>query len=588
MNAEVLLKHFDRIAEAPDAVARLRRFVLDLAVRGKLVEQDPADGSAGKLLTQIDAEKVRLVAEGRIKKPRKLADEASAPPVFAIPTVWRWVRLDAVGAIVGGGTPSASDPENFAEPGRGIPWLTPADLGSHTGLLICRGARDLTQKGLSSSSATVMPEGTVLFTSRAPIGYVAVAANPIATNQGFKSIVPFVGGCSRYIALAMRAFAPAINEKAPGTTFKEVSGKVVASLPFPLPPLMEQHRIVAKVDELMALCDELEAARVEREARRDRLVAASLHRLQTAPATADEAADADEPALPLPAAARFHLDRLPRLVTRIEHVKQLRQVVLDLAVRGRLVPQDSGDEPAQHLLERARMDAREYARAHGVRAPAPEPLNEADTSLRLPDGWVRARLWSLFRVITDGDHQPPPRSQTGIAFLTIGNVSGGQINFADCRYVPESYFNALPEYRKPAQGDLLYTVVGATYGRPVLVDTGRPFCVQRHIAILKPSAEVDVRFLHMLLSSPLVYQQASASVTGAAQPTLALRPLRGFTVAVPPLAEQGRIVEKVDQLMALCDQLEAQLASTEADSRSLLEAVLREALQPAQTEMKVA
>ena len=106
----------------------------------------------------------------------------------------------------------------------------------------------------------MMPVGTVLFTSRAPIGYVAIAANPIATNQGFKSIVPYITDCSRFIALSMQTFAREIDANAPGTTFKEVSGKIVAGVPFPLPPLAEQHRIVAKVDELMALCDRLEVA----------------------------------------------------------------------------------------------------------------------------------------------------------------------------------------------------------------------------------------------------------------------------------------------------------------------------------------
>src|SRR3546814_720160 len=155
---------------------------------------------------------------------------------------------------MGGGTPSAADAENFVEPGDGIPWLTPADLGGYTELYISRVARDLSEKGSRSSSASIMPAGTVLFTSRAPIGYVAISAKPISTNQGFKSIVPYIPECSRFIALAMKAFAPEIDAKAPGTTFKEVSGKIVAAVPFPLPPLPEQHRIVAKVDELMALC----------------------------------------------------------------------------------------------------------------------------------------------------------------------------------------------------------------------------------------------------------------------------------------------------------------------------------------------
>jgi Type I restriction modification DNA specificity domain len=149
-----------------------------------------------------------------------------------------------------------------------------------------------------------MPKGSVLFTSRAPIGYVAIASNPLSTNQGFKSIVPYIADCSRFVATAMKAFAPEIDAKAPGTTFKEVSGKIVAAIPFPLPPLAEQHRIVAKVDELMGLCDRLETARGGRERSRDRLAAASLARLN-APDPATFQVD-----------ARFALDALPALTTR--------------------------------------------------------------------------------------------------------------------------------------------------------------------------------------------------------------------------------------------------------------------------------
>ena len=239
-------------------VTRLRQTILNLAVRGKLVEQDLGDEPAVALLERIAAEKARLVRAKAIRRPRHFANGGYLTPQFEVPPSWCWCRLDTVGAIIGGGTPSATDPANFAEPGKGVPWLTPADLGRYNDLYIERGSRDLSEKGLRSSSATMMPVGTVLFTSRAPIGYVAIAANPIATNQGFKSIVPYVADCSRFIALAMQVFASEIDANAPGTTFKEVSGKIVASVPLPVPPLAEQHRIVAKVDELMVLCDRLE------------------------------------------------------------------------------------------------------------------------------------------------------------------------------------------------------------------------------------------------------------------------------------------------------------------------------------------
>lgn len=170
-------------------------------------------------------------------------------------------------------------------------------------------------KGHSGSPSGVQAKLS-LFTSRAPIGYVAIAANPISTNQGLKSVVPYIGDCSRFIALGMQTFAPEIDARAHGTTFKKVSGKIVAGVLFALPPLAEQHRIVAKVDELMALCDRLEAAQSKREQRRDRLLAASLNRInQPAPSAEGEAATAFRED------ARFHLDHLPRLTTRPEHIK---------------------------------------------------------------------------------------------------------------------------------------------------------------------------------------------------------------------------------------------------------------------------
>lgn len=119
MNVERLLAHYEQIADAPDAIARLRRFILDLAVRGKLVPQAPTDEPASELLNRIAKEKARLVKAGDIRKPRDLDDGDELIEPFAIPSSWRWARLDTVGAIVGGGTPSAAEADNFAEPGEG-------------------------------------------------------------------------------------------------------------------------------------------------------------------------------------------------------------------------------------------------------------------------------------------------------------------------------------------------------------------------------------------------------------------------------------------------------------------------------------
>jgi type I restriction enzyme S subunit len=554
MNANRLLAHYERIADAPDAITRLRRFILDLAVRGKLVPQDANDEPASELLKRIAKEKARLVKAGDLRKPREFDGGNELVEPFSIPSVWQWARLDAIGAIVGGGTPSATDAENFAKPGEGVPWLTPADLGGYSDLYISRGSRDLSEKGSRASSATVMPKGTVLFTSRAPIGYVAIAANAISTNQGFKSIVPYVPDCSRFIATAMMAFAPEIDAKAPGTTFKEVSGKIVAAIPFPLPPLAEQRRIVAKVDELMGLCDRLEAAREACEVMRDRLALASLARLN-AP---DPETFQDD--------ARFALDALPALTTRPDQIKRLRQTTLNLAVRGKLIPQDPNDEPAWELLKRIATDKVERAvSARDRRATKIKPLSGDVVPFPLPSHW----LWVSFGDITisrDGERIPisrEEREQRAKVYDYYG--ASGVIDRID------GYL-----FDKPL---LLIGEDGANLvnrSTPIAFIARGKYWVNNHAHVLDGLSEGFLRYVELFINAI----DLKPYVTGTAQPKMNQAKMNSIPVALPPLAEQHRIVAKVDALMALCDRLEASLTATAATRRRLLDALLAEALAP--------
>lgn len=578
MNATQLLTHFDRLAEAPDAVPRLRRFILDLAVRGDLVAQDADDEPAVELMKRIQSEKARRIKSGELRNPRELEFSDDEKSLFLLPPTWQWIRLADAGAVVGGGTPPSGDSANFTDGGKGIAWLTPADLGKHKGLFISHGARDLTEAGMRAGSATLMPKGSVLFTSRAPIGYVAIAANEIATNQGFKSVVPYLSECSRYIATYLQAFGPWIESKATGTTFKEVSGKIVSGLPFPLPPLAEQHRIVAKVDELMALCDQLEIAQQEREGRRDRAAAASLQRLNQPTAYVTREAQSG--------AARFHLDHLPRFTTRTEHIKALRETIVNLGISGRLIPQSDSDEPALYLLRRANEEKDALVRAGLLKPEKPvKDLSTNRAAVALPTGWVEASLQDVCISIADGDHLPPPQTESGVPFLVIGNVRNRKLDFTGCRYVPAAYFEALADIRRPRNGDVLYTLVGS-YGIPVLVGNVDAFCVQRHIGILRPSSRMSSQYLAHLLRSRLVFDQATECATGIAQKTVPLAGLRAIRVPVPPHTEQQRIVAKIDELNALCDQLEIQLAATQANRSRLMESLFNEALGVTQASAK--
>lgn len=571
MNPAQVLDHFDRICDAPDAIPRLRRFILDLAVRGKLVEQDPNDEPASQLLKRIQAEKARLLKEGKIRKPKILDDRDDEDGLFRVPSLWKWCRLSEVGAIVGGGTPPSADADNFTRGGSGIAWLTPADLGKQTDLYVSHGARDLTEQGLRSSSATLMPKGSVLFTSRAPIGYTAIAANEISTNQGFKSVVPYILACNLYIAVYFRAFGKWIDGKASGTTFREVSGKIVANLPLPLPPLAEQQRIVAKLDELMALCDRLEAVQTERETRRDRVAASSLHRL-------NNGADADE----FREHSRFYLRHLPRLTTRPEHIQQLRQAILNLAVRGKLVPQDPNDELASALLKRIQAERERLVSGGQIKKnKSRRTSSQGKHPFVLPSSWVWIRLEDVMPEFQNGESS---RGDTGgklTVVLRLADIKEGQVSLSDIRKIPIDQRSAR-KYQLSA-GDILVVRVNGSadiVGRFVVCaqEIHGIYC-DHFIRMRIRDAWFTPAFLGLLGASTLIREQiADLFVTTAGQKTINQGHIGSLLVPLVPLAEQHRIVAKVDELMALCDRLEAQLTTTQSESRRLLEAVLNEAL----------
>ena len=554
MNAEQLLAHFETVSEAPDAVARLRRLILDLAVSGKLVPQDKLDEPASDLLKRIRTERARLSSLGEIRKTKSLRIVSETP--FDVPLDWSWVCIRDVTSDRGQEIPSGpftyidvSSVDNKRGVVSAPQVLSAADAPSRA-----RKATRLNDVIYSCVRPYLLNVAIITDNFDPP----AIASTAFAVLNGYGLVVP------RYLWLVLRSpFMVGYVESAQrGQAYPAINDADFALLPFPLPPLSEQHRIVARVEELMALCDRLETQQKEREACRDRLTVASFARLSAA-----------NPKI-VSKDTRFVLDALPAFTARQDQIRQLREMVLSIAVRGKLVPQNARDETASSLIRRAGAAIANYAKLNRIGRSPNQPILEELAPFPAPEGWQWARLGALFHVITDGDHQPPPRADEGVAFLTIGNITTGRIDFTDCRKVSDAYFDSLPPYRTPAKGDILYTVVGATYGRPALVETDRPFCVQRHIAILKPVTELDPRFLIWWLKSPLIYDQATSSTTGSAQPTVGLRLLRDFLVPVPPADEQRRIVAKLEEIMAVCTQLESSLHDDRETRESFLSAVI--------------
>lgn len=575
MTADVLLGEFDRICEAPDAIPHLRRFILDLAVRGKLVPQDSSDEPATELLKRIAAERHRRtnVREGIKSDASEAADLAAAP--FSLPPGWEVARMGWLASKLGAGSTPLGGKSVYQTDG--VPFIRSQNV-YNDGLRLDDVARISRTIHDKMSGTHVKHNDILLNITGASIGRSSLVPESLDegnVSQHVAIIRLFEPAIRHFIHLSLTSplYQKAIDDAEVGVSREGLSMQRLRQFPMVLPPLAEQHRIVAKVDELMALCDQLEAARNAREENRDKLVAASLQRLGQP--VGDAAGDRDH--------ARFTLDHLAPLTTRPEHIKQLRQAILNLAVRGKLVPQDPRDEPAKELVKRIKAES---GHLDGNDAPKgsrhASEVDTVDTPFTIPESWYWTRVQDTFEV-RGGIQKTPTRAPAKNAFpyLGVGNVYRGRLNLADVKRF-ELYEGELDKYRLIG-GDILVVEGNGSaseVGRCAVWSDEIENCVhQNHIIRCRPvQPDLSPFVLKYLNSMYGVESMKAISVTSSGLYNLSVGRIRTLVIPLPPLAEQHRIVAKIDELMALCDHLEAQLITTETESRRLLEAALHEAL----------
>ena len=546
MNPAQLLAHFDRIGEAPEAVPRLRRFILDLAVRGKLVEQDPRDEPASDLLKRIQLEKSHLVKEGKIGKQEPFAPIVKSEIPFQIPKTWEWV-------------PATFPAYLLSDMGKKVQTKDVLESGGFPvvdqGKVFIRGYCNDANKVIHIGAPIILFGDHTRETKLINFDFVVGA-------DGVKLLHP-VCILTDYYYLALK-WLP-LDSRGYGRHFK-----LLRAATLPLPPLAEQHRIVAKVDELMTLCDRLEKAQTERESRRDRLVASSLNGLSNG---ADAEAFREH--------ARFYFNHLPRLTTRPNHIKQLRQTILNLAVRGKLVPQDPNDEPAIVLLEKIAKEKEHLVKEGKIAKTKPLPeITENEKPFELAQGWEWTRPENFSQKITDGEHFRPPTQDEGVYFLSAKDIRAEGISLNDPLYISVETAEKALERCNPEKGDVLIVSRGATVGRMCTVDIEDVFCLLGSVILIKPVQPMLSDYLKVVMKTPQAFGQLVTASGSTAQPAIYLRDIKKIVFPIAPLAEQHRIVAKVDELMALCHQLETQLTTTQSEARHLLEAILLEALNP--------
>jgi type I restriction enzyme S subunit len=565
MKAVRLLAEYERIADTPDAVPRLRRLILDLAVRGKLVQQHLDDEPASELLKRIAKEWEQL-HRGRGTKRSKSSQEQHADR-YELPPTWSWVRLGAIAEKL---TDGSHNPPS--DSGSGYPMLSSQNVLDDC-ISFSNPTRYLSESDFTTEDArTRIAPGDVLLTIVGSIGRSAVVPHGAPRFALQRSVAVISTKLDpRFLSLQFRS--PTVNafltEHGKGTAQKGIYLGKLSSLPIAVPPLAEQRRIVANVDELMALCNRLEAARAQREATRDRLTAASLARLN--------APDADRTIFARH--VRFALDNLPALTTRPDQFKQLRQTVLSLAVRGRLVPQDAKEEPASELLKgiaAAKAERKRMSRDARIKIePDPTP---ASLPMTLPAGWAMQSFENLFLFI-DYRGKTPPKTTDGIPLITAKNIRMGHLQREPREYVSAKTFETWMTRGIPQIGDVFFTTE-APLANVCLNDIGEPFALAQRIICLQPYGKIDTRFLLYVLMSELMQSLIDAHATGMTAKGIKSAKLKPLPIPIAPLAEQRRIVARVDELMALCDELEASLSLAGETRRKLLEALTAEALAP--------
>jgi type I restriction enzyme, S subunit len=559
MTPETFFENFAYLADAPNGVQKLRELALQLAVRGKLVSQDPADEPASKLLERIRAEKARLASERRTRN-----DLLSSVPVddwpYELPNGWKWVTIGEVAIIQGGKRLPAG--ATFSEQPTSHIYIQVTNMKN--GTILTQNLKyisDSVFEGIrryiiNKEDLYITIAGTIAQPGEVPEVFDGMNLTENAAKIVFRSIN------KKFLLTALQSepLQSQFRQKTNQLAQPKLALKRIADALLPLPPIAEQERIVAKINQLMALCDELEARQQKSHQKLFRLNNAALDRLTSASCPVD-----------YPAATQLVRDSFDFLYTDPETIGKLRQAILQLAVKGRLVPQDPTEEPAAMLLERIRQEKARLVKEKKIRKADLLPAIPADDApYELPNGWEWVRLGDLREVVEYGTSQKAHDAPRGVPILRMNNIASGSVVLANLKYV-ESSIDELPKlYLK--ENDLLfnrtnsYELVGKT---GIFQGDSDKYTFASYLIRIRVLDIVNPHYVNLVMNSPFFRTtQIEPEITQqCGQANFNGTKLVNSLIPLPPPAEQRRIVSKVDRLIALCDSLETRLkkAKTKAE-----------------------
>lgn len=533
-------------------IKKLRELILEMAVRGLLVPQDSNDEPASVLLERIAVEKAQLIKDKKIKKTKALSEISEDERTFELPDGWIWTRLGEIGNVFNGNSVSARVKTEKYEGVQGLPYIATKDVGygfeafdyenginipigepkfkvAHKGaILVCA-------EGGSAGKKCGIAETDICFGNK-------LFANELYAEIESKFIL------SLYLSPSFfERFSEAMTGIIGGIARTKFLELVVQ-----IPPLEEQNRIVAKVDELMALCDQLEQQTLNSIEAHQILVETILNELVNPNNTVN-----------IQQAWSLIAENFDVLFTTEKSIDTLKQTILQLAVMGKLVPQNPSDEPASKLLEKIVAKKAQLIKDKKIKKTIPLPeITEDEKPFKLPKSWTFIKLSELTEHERDISYgiiklEDEPESG-GIYVLRCSDVKPRKIDLKGCRKVSESV--AEPYARtKLRGGEVLVNIRGTLGGVAVVPESLSGYNIAREVAMLPINKEISSDFIMNVIASPFFWNMIENNLKGIAYKGLNLGSLRDFFVPLPPRNEQNRIVIKVNELMSLCDQLQRKL-----------------------------
>ncbi len=548
-------------------IKKLRELILELAIRGKLVPQDTSEDPTSQLLKTIELNKLKLIKDKKIRKPKALPAIEEAELPFPIPSSWSYVRLNSIGDWGAGSTPKRSISEYY---GGEIPWFKSGELSAD---YIHTSEETVTERALEETSLRYNNIGDVLIAMYgATIGKTSILNVRGTTNQAVCACTPFEGVANTYLLLLLKAYKSRFIGMGAGGAQPNISREKIISTVVPLPPQIEQKRIVSKVEELMTLCDQLET-QTEASIEAHQTLVKSLLETLTIAKDADELNESWQ-------RISAHFDVL---FTTEDSIDQLKQTILQLAVMGKLVKQDPNDEPASKLLERIAVEKEQLIKDKKIKKhKKPAPITEAEKPFDLPDSWEWTPFGTLIQSFANGLYKPSKYyTDDGCISLRMYNIQQGKIVFDDARRV-EVTSEELETYKLEAN-DLLINRVNSKelVGKTAIIPEHSEDLLYESMNMrAKPfKSYLSSEYLNIFMMSAIATKEiASFAKEAIGQASINQGQVSSIPTPLPPFNEQKKICGMVDSLFAICDRLNNEILSSKEIKSNLADSLKLEEL----------